>query len=470
MVNDLTEAEAKRFWDINQAKLFKILGYEPTTAEWAIHRFISRLKLIAGGIRGGKSLVNVRELVTDWFCNIDKPNKLYWLLGKDYEGTRGEWEHLVEDFKKLAMLASPPTKNIDPGLMLLKDGTRIVTKSAMYPEKIATVAPDGILICEAAQVDYEIYLRAKERLAEKRGWLCMAGTFEGSLGWYPELFTRWQAYNEEGAKSFSLPTWSNTVIFPGGRQDPEIIRAELRETPERFAERYGGVPCPPTGRVIKEFSNEIHVGHYPFDPELPVEIAVDPGWRWAYAVVAIQKWGEQIVLIDEIYVQGLGHKDVILMATKKPWWNAVIGGAIDIAATQHQGEEPVIDIWGAPRGKGGANIWLRTKKVTNVEDGIDLLRVYLKQHPVTGAPGILVNSSCKGFIAECGGGKSPIDGMGMWMREPNTLKAIDRNNHATKAVIYYLINKFGYLGRESTPMAGKIKIVRNVPPMTFVRT
>ena len=190
--------------DVNgaQREIFGLVGYVPTEGQSIIHQDQSRNKLIVGGERAGKSKVNSKELLYHWFITPppvgkSKKDALYWLLGNDYEACRGEWEHIVEDFQRLELLAAPPTKNIDPGEILLQDGTRIITKSARYPEKIATVAPDGILVCEAAQVDYDVFLRAKTRLAEKRGWLCMAGTFEQEdyVGWYRELFALGQSFN-----------------------------------------------------------------------------------------------------------------------------------------------------------------------------------------------------------------------------------------------------------------------------------
>ena len=448
-----------------QDKIFGLVNYVPTEAQAVIHIDETRNKLTAGGERGGKSLVQSKELLKHWFTEALPYGKkaLYWLLGNDYEACRGEWEHIVEDFQKLEVLAKPPTKNIDPGEIVLQDGTRIITKSARYPEKIATTAPDGILICEAAQVDYDIFLRAKTRLAEKRGWLCMAGTFEEEeyVGWYRELFELGQSFNNLELKSFSLPTWTNTVIFPGGREDPEILKQEASMTVERFMERFGGVPCPKTGRVITEFANAIHVKDCPFDKNLPVELAVDPGYAGAYAVLAIQDMGEYINLIDEIYVQGVVTKDIILMCKKKPWWTAVSGGAIDIAGRQHQAMAAPVEVWLSE------GVSLRSKKVL-IEDGIDLLRTHLKQHPTTGQPGILIDPKCRGLISECGGGKSPVESGGIWMRNKNTLKPIDRNNHACKALAYYLSNKWGFVGERRTP--APLRWVGKRPVKTFARS
>jgi len=454
--------------------LFKALKYIPTAAQAPVHESDARLKLIGGADRSGKSLCNAMELIKNWYLsdweNPESDPKIYWLIARDYEGTRGEWNHLLEKFSQLGVLAKVPSRNIDPGSMYLKGGTiehpvisQIVTKSGQHPERISTTAPDGVLTCEAAQLEYEIYLRLLGRVAEKRGWISMAGSFEGEGGWYPEFFTRWQSYNEEGGKSFSIPMWSNIPKFPGGRNDPEVLRLETLLTTDQFNERCGGIPSVPSGRVIQEFGNKTHVGDYPFDPDLEVELAIDPGYAGAYAVEAVQKWGEQHVIIDEIYLQGYITQDIIEICKQKEWWSAVSGGAIDIAAKQHQATEAPIEIW-----RNKANLSFMMTKV-GIEDGIDMLRTYLKPNPITNKPLILVDSKCKGFISECGGCKSPVEGGGTWMRDKNTQKPIDKNDHAVKAFYYFLVNKFGYSGTQSSRVR-KRYIVKHPSKKVFVST
>lgn len=449
-----------------QRYIFTAVGYDPTPDQWLVHLDQTRNKLVTGGERGGKSMVNSKEGLWHWYVDICIPKRrdaLYWLLGADYETCRGEWEHLVEDFQKLGLIREL-SKNIDPALMVLDDGTHWVTKSAKHPEKIATVAPHGILGCEAAQLDYEIFLRARSRLAEKRGWLSMAGTLEEEdyVSWYRELYELGQSYNNLELKSFSLPTWGNVRIFPHGRDDPELKKLEASMTKERFMERFGGVPCPKSGRVVTEFANAIHVKPVPFDRDKPVEIGIDVGYRGAYAVEAVQNFGEYFGVIDEVYVVNLVTEDVIDICKKMPWWDNVVGGAIDIAGTQHQGMTSPVEVWGSRAKKS-----LVYKKV-NVEDGIDLLRTHMKVHPVTGRAGIIIDPKARGLIAECGGGRSPVESGGVWMRDKNSLRPLEKNDHACKALIYLLANKFMWTGKEN--QYKPLKLVGTHPNPTFRRT
>jgi hypothetical protein len=264
------------------------------------------------------------------------------------------------------------------------------------------------------------------------------------------MFTRGQnAHSEDDLISVSLPTWSNTKIFPGGRTDPEILKLEAMSTKEWFLERYGGVPCPPKGRVFDEFSMKIHTGTggmFEFDPSLPTLLWVDPGFASAYAVEVAQIHVDDVYLVDEIYEQGMITSDIIKIAQTRPWWSNVKGGAIDVAAKQHQGTVPVADIW-ASEGK----VVLGSQRV-EIRDGIERVKNFLIVNPKTNASRLHINASrCKGIISEMGGCPSPISNQTAvysWKkdREGNIVGETpeDRNNHGVKAVAYGLINSFGY--------------------------
>jgi hypothetical protein len=77
----------------------------------------------------------------------------------------------------------------------------------------------------------------------------LAGTLEGSLGWYPSLITEWQ-YGQNDRQSFGLPSWTNVHLYPGGRNDPEILAMERDSSDDFFLERIAGRPVPPRGLVF----------------------------------------------------------------------------------------------------------------------------------------------------------------------------------------------------------------------------
>ena len=141
---------------------------------------------------------------------------------------------------------------------------------------------------------------------------------------------------------------------------------------------------------------------------------------------------------------------------QKPWWGLVSGLYFDFAAKQHRTEgavakSSVAEIWKSRTGLEG-----KMRQLQNEEDGVNLLRTLLKPHPRTGRPHLLVDKRCKGFIAECGGGIAPslkedIPNIGPWLRDKETNRLIDRNNHATKAVVYRQIIKYGWVEKTRRP-------------------
>jgi hypothetical protein len=227
-----------------------------------------------------------------------------------------------------------------------------------------------------------------------------------------------------------------------------MIRLKSITPHDLFLERYAGVPCKPSGMILTEFSMEKHVSEKcTFNPDLDVELAVDPGYAGAHAVEVIQRWGEQIAIIDEIYLQGYTTEEIIDICSQRNWWGSVKNGSIDIAGRQHQAMEAPVEVW-----QKKARIHLRSQKVDE-KQGIDTMRSMLLCPPPTYTPKVLINPNCKGIISECGGCKSPVPGGGPWLRDNNTLKPIPKNDHACKAFIYWLVNNYGY----STVRRRKVK-------------
>ena len=422
--------------------LYEKVGFEPTTEQVAILESPYRFNLVAGGEQAGKSMVASKYLLGR-FMETEEPG-LYWLVAADYERTRAEFEYLVQDFATLGILKQA-SKRVDPGYIVLADGTRIETKSAKDPRTLAMRAPNGILGCEASQLDMETFFRLRGRCAPKRGWMFLAGTFEGSLGWYPQMYTAWAAGADPEAKAYSLPSWTNKYLYPGGREDPEIQRLKEVASDDFYMERIEGKPSPPKGLVFSEFRPDVHVVDVEYVPDVPVHLWMDPGYAGGYAVEVIQVQGEQIQVIDEIYEVGLVTDEIIDIAKSRPWWPDVKFGVIDIAGNQHQAMAAPAEVW-----LEQAGLYLSSQKV-KINEGTERLKGWLKIDPRTHAPRIVFSPKCIGIMSEFGMAPNPFDGQTRayrWKtdREGNIVGDTpeDKYNHGIKAVIYGLIDRFGY--------------------------
>ncbi len=411
--------------------LWRRVGYAPSPEQLAAHASDARIRLIAGGERAGKSRSAAMELVGRFLGG-----RLYWLVGPDYELCRPEFEYLVEAFARLDAIEKLSFPVTNQCRLTLRTGARVVTRSARDPARLAGEAPDGILACEAAQIPYEAFLRLRGRVAERRGWLWLSGTFESSLGWYAEKYAAWQGPNRDNAASFSMPTWANRALYPSGRSDPEIRALEATYPLAAFRERFGGVPCPPATIVFTEFQVSRHVRSVEAAAVGAVEIAVDPGYAGAYAVLALVRTPDGVAVVDEVYARHAVAASVIAECRRRPWWARVIGGVIDIAGRQHHGAASQIEIW-----QSLAGLRLRSRPV-GVRDGIDRLRTFL-QDPATGQPRIAVDPRCRALIEEFGRYRyhGEIDG------RPISEEPIDRDNHAIKALAYWLYDRFGPVAR-----------------------
>jgi hypothetical protein len=442
-----------------QLQLLDRVGVELTADQQRPLASRARKKLVAGGERAGKSFYTAAELVTRVLWG-----RLFWIVGPDYELARPELEYVAEWLGQLGAIANPrydiSLPKYGKAFVKTKTGQLFETKTADDVRKIAARAPDGIVLVEAAQLSYDVYLKVNGRLSERRGWLVASGTFEGGAGWYPELFDEWQGLNPEGGQSFSLPSWGNTKIFPGGRDDPEILRLEAAysKVPLMFEERCGAVPAPPANLVFSQFRESVHVdSRAVFQDGLPVYLAVDPsGGTNPYAVGVYQFHDPGYVddevdikqfayLIDRFYERGATDEEAIEECQTRPWWKNVAGGAVDVMAPDSRKRWLKI---------GGVNLW--SKKVEQIE-GIRRLQSFLyfkkaEDGSFLEPPHLLVNPDVSEFAYEVrhykrprvGAGRGVITAQGLEKIPPDVPPA-NQPNHLLKATWYLLIGRFGYV-------------------------
>ena len=421
--------------------LYGTVNFTPTDEQRVILESDRRFTLVAGGEQAGKSMIASKFLLKRIFETEGKG--VYWLVAADYGRTRAEYEYLIEDFAKLNLLKKA-SKRVDPGRIELADGTVIETKSAKDPRTLAMRAPDGIIGCEASRLDLESYYRIRGRCAPKAAWMFLSGTFEGSLGWYPSLFQAWK-YSTGDEKSFSLPSYTNKHLYPGGKDDPEIQKLKNEASDAFFMERIEGIPSPPMGIVFQEFRADKHVSEEAsYVSGEPVHLWIDPGYAGGYAIEAIQIINDQVRIIDEVYEQSLITEEMINICQNREWWSDVKFGVIDVAGYQHQAMAAPAEVWMKETG-----LFLDSEKV-KINDGTEKLKSMLKLAP-NGEPRLIVNKQCKGILSEFGAAPNPFNGQTLvyrWKvdRDGNIVgnQPEDKYNHGVKAVIYGLINHFGY--------------------------
>jgi hypothetical protein len=101
--------------------------------------------------------------------------------------------------------------------------------------------------------------------------------------------------------SWRMPSWTNTSVFPGGRNDPEILEAEDDLTEDEFNRQYGGMFVERIGRVMSQWDDEAHLTDLSYNPTMPLYAALDYGYTndWVWLWIQQDMWGQVYVIGEE---------------------------------------------------------------------------------------------------------------------------------------------------------------------------
>lgn len=465
--------------------------YEPGPVQWTAHNDTSRTILVAGGWRAGKSKWLAAQLLPYLF----KDHARVWIVANDYVLAREEFSYIEMWLQWLGAPLLRETSRPQDGRWQLwtRWGAHLETQTAADVNKLEAAALDAAGLAEAGQIEQAVLTQLRSRVFQKRGRIFLAGSLTESQPWYVTMLKKY--VNGDGDnrwKSYSIPSWDNRAVFPGGREDPEIKHMEYELPEDDFNRKVASIPVKASGLVFKEFDEMIHVtpidwyeitsdkildamqnavfggvetllppmpklgadGYRVEEWDLPetaeVEVAIDPGSEHAYAVLAIVRSGHNVFVIDEIYVQDTNAEDVIDLCKRREWWPKVRTGVIDIAGKQHQGMNSHKDIWNKVAG-----IHLKYQYVP-IEDGIQRLRTFLI-NPKDRRARLWIDPKCEGLIDEFGKYIYYPHKENRPIRE----KPIDAHNHSIKALTYFLVVHYDFVDKKSGTQSRKYVDSRN---------
>lgn len=443
------------------AKAPKGLAYIVRPRQLEAHQAEVRTKQVAGGWRFGKST----WLAAEGLPFLFKDNAFVWIVANDYELGRYEFEYIRE---WLNWLGVPLVKDSTPsqGSWNLETPwhARLQTKTAADITKMEGAELDAALIAEAGLMDPDIIRRLRGRVAERRGPILMSGSLDLSEIWYMDYFEKFIKGPVEGQswQSWGFPSWDNLIVFPGGRDDPEIKELEASMTPDEFKLKVACEVAKPSELVFPEFDKRTHVVDMEFSsvdefggeltyPQAvstdyglsiarwripfrgPVHLAIDPGSRGAYAVLAIRKYDDKIFVIDEVYMRFIQGYDVIKECKTREWWPDAEFAVMDIAGKQEPAMASQASIWAEPANLG----YQPAMQFIHIQDGIMHLKTWLL-NPLNRQPRIWVSPKCKNLIKEFASYRYRMEKD----NRPVSEEPIDASNHAIKALTYYLYNRF----------------------------
>lgn len=298
-------------------KIFDTVKYTPHSVQRAVHsakkQNEGRFRVVCAGRRTGKSTLGGHELTVEairayYRSDIDPLDHRaeFWIVGPEYSDAEKEFRVLWSDLQKLGMdkyFDHPGTyynpENGQMDLSMYGGKFQVHCKSAKYPNSLVGEALEGVILAEAAKLKPSIWHKyIRPMLADYRGWAMMTSTPEGR-NWFYDLWRMGQDPENPDWWSVRMPSWSNDILFPEGRNDPEIASMSAGMSQEKFNQEIGADFTEFVGRVFKNFDEEIHINDYKINPAWPTYAAIDYGWTNPFVWLLIQ-----VDPFDNVYVVG----------------------------------------------------------------------------------------------------------------------------------------------------------------------
>jgi hypothetical protein len=308
---------------------FESTGYQPHPGQVKVHYDGHRHRAMSNGRRWGKTLVGGKEIEPCAFLRnrLGDPQR-GWIVGPNYSDCEKEFRVVYDTFRTLGIdqVSNKFLKNTENGNMVIATnwGFVVECRSAAHPESLVGEGLDFAVMVEAGRLHRKTFTEyVRPALSDKRGWSLTSGVPEMAtetslLYWAYKRGLEWQT---KPWRSWRMPSWTNTVVFPGGRRDPEIIEAEDDLTEDEFKRQYGGMFVDRVGRVMSEWDDEIHLKRIKYNPNWPLYAAVDYGYTnfWVWLWIQVDEF-DNVYVLGEHYIKQMDTERIAKeILAPHPW-------------------------------------------------------------------------------------------------------------------------------------------------------
>lgn len=373
--------------------IFQKIGYQPHSDEQAAaHLSNARFKILCCGRRFGKTTFGGKEL-TVAMADASSPG-YYWIVGPNYSQGEKEFRIVYHDLVHKLKLGSKIKKqyNVNQGQMRIEMpwGSVLEVKSAERKDGLLGEGLKGVVMAEAARHDkdtWEMYIRPA--LSDEHGWAIFSSTPKGH-NWFQGLWLMGQIKSlHPEYDSWRFPSWANTAVYPGGRDDDEIKLIERTVSKQYFAQEIAAEFTSFVGRIYDEFDPKVHVKSIKYNPAWRSYLVFDYGFADPFVCLYIMVDPE-----DNVYVWR--EYQVRYLST---WDNAHA-----IQNAEHPEGFRIDAMFGDPRGADqAATIALVLGQVFSEdvprEQGYEAVRRWLKIQP-NGKPKLFIDENCTELIRQ----------------------------------------------------------------------
>lgn len=272
---------ARRLWE--RRSFWAAIGVQPTEAQLDPLCSNATIRVFTGGRRTGKTfswgIEDARVLASG-------PNRVL-VIAPSHELVERVWR-LVGSLTWASKNSGDrrdwdrDAKNDAPGVRRARFpwGAELVGFSASDPDKSALGdAYDLIHVTEAARIRRVVYEEyVLPMIMDTDGAMVLDSTPRGN-NWYRGVHEAGQA-KRNGTESWQLPTWTNSVKFPGGENDPKILAYKARVSPESYKQEIEASFVTFRGRIVPEFERKKHGTHG--SPGTPTRLFGGVDWGWTH--------------------------------------------------------------------------------------------------------------------------------------------------------------------------------------------
>lgn len=267
---------------------FNKIGYEPhSPAQWSIHQSSARFRVPCCGRRWGKSQAAGHELS----AHLTIPNTYWWIVGPTYPLGEKEFRVIWEDWTMKLGLRHKLKVSYNPkqGDMSIRFpwNTVLEVKSAEKQDSLVGEGLDGVIMSEAAlhkASTWEMYIEPS--LSDKRGWAIFPSTPRG-FNWFKGLYDLGQEPEMTDYQSWRHPTWTNLARYPGGYDDPEMVRTRAVASEYHWLQEYAAEFTAFEGKIYPDFNQDHHVRRIEYNPAWLNYLAFDFGWAAPFVCLDI---------------------------------------------------------------------------------------------------------------------------------------------------------------------------------------
>jgi len=231
---------------LDKGAVFESLGYEPHPGQLEVHTSRAPRRVLACGVRWGKSRSAAMEALAASLEPRDR--SMGWVVAPTYDLADKVFRELVVIAAEHLRHRILTLKENEKRLVLRNLGggvSEIRGKTADNPISLLGEGLDFVIVDEAARLKpaiWEGYL--SQRLIDRKGWALLISTPRGK-GWFYDAWRRGQG-SDPDYQSWNLPTWTNPHL------DRAAIEAERERLPERvFKQEYGGEFTEGSGAVFR---------------------------------------------------------------------------------------------------------------------------------------------------------------------------------------------------------------------------